>query len=79
MTTITFTIMQLVILDELIHSGGCNWKQIKAAVEAHGFQPVDWLTQVRGPLQGLIDEGRVIRKDTDHEFYTLKERQNENG
>ncbi len=66
--------MQLVILDELIESGGCNWKRIKDAVEAHGFQPVDWLTQVRGPLQALIDEGRVVRLDADHEIYKLKER-----
>jgi hypothetical protein len=72
MKTITFTVMQLVIIDELLETGGCNWKHLKDAVEAHGFHPVDWLTQVRGPLQALIDEGRVVRAESDNELYQLK-------
>ncbi len=70
---ITFIVMELVILDEIIESGGCNWKQIKEAVLAQGFEPVDWLTQVRGPLQSLIDEGKVVRDSATEIYRVAKE------
>jgi hypothetical protein len=59
-----WTGVQLVIIETVNRVGGATWKQIKSAVESEGWEPTDWLTQVRGPLQGLIDEGRVRRIDT---------------
>jgi hypothetical protein len=63
----TVTNVQLVIKDAVNHSGGATWKQIKDAIIAEGWTPCDWLTQVRGPLQGLIQEGEIIRVDNDGE------------
>jgi hypothetical protein len=53
----------LVILEVTDKDEGATWKQIKDAIEAQGWEPKDWLTEVRGPLQRLIDEGRVKRVD----------------
>lgn len=69
-----FTAVQLIIVDTIVSTGGCSWKDIKDAIIAHGYEPIDWLTQVRGPLQNLIDEKKVRRlPDTEHECYVLAE------
>lgn len=59
--------VQLVIQDVTSKPGGASWKEIKEAVQREGMEPTDWLTQVRGPLQQLINEGRVRRIDSDYE------------
>jgi hypothetical protein len=55
--------VQLVIFTTVDRPGGATWKQIKSAIEAEGWTPTDWLTQVRGPLQGMIQEGVIRRVD----------------
>lgn len=59
----SWTTVQLVIMDATNKPGGATWKQIKEAIEAEGWTPADWLTQVRGPLQGLINDGVIRRVD----------------
>ena len=59
--------VQTVIMAAVDQPGGATWKQIKSAIEAEGWEPADWLTQVRGPLQGLIQEGLIRRIDITNE------------
>lgn len=63
--------VQLVIMDAANKPGGATWKEIKDAIYAEGWEPADWLTQVRGPLQGLINDGviRRVDKSTSSEMY----------
>ena len=53
--------VQSVIVATVDQPTGATWREIKEAIEAEGWNPTDWLTQVRGPLQGLLDE-RIIRR-----------------
>lgn len=55
--------VQSVIVDAVDKPGGATWKEIKEAIEAEGWTPRDWLTQVRGPLQNLIDTKFIERID----------------
>jgi hypothetical protein len=64
-------IAKLIIIDTIVNTRGCNWSAIKAAVLAHGHQPEDWLSEVRGPLQMLINEKMVCRAQTEQECYVL--------
>lgn len=59
--------VQMIILDATKKPGGVSWRQIKEAILREGMTPTNWLTQVRGPLQGLLNEGFVRRIDSDHE------------
>lgn len=66
--------MQSVIIHAISNHGGrATWKEIKEAVLAEGWNPSDWLTQVRGPLQGLINDNRIKRVDNrgECEIYVL--------
>jgi hypothetical protein len=64
--------VQLIIVDTIDKPGGASWRQIKEAVLAEGLEPGDWLTQVRGPLQGLIQEGVIRRVDHDDKGETYE-------
>lgn len=71
---LNWTGMQSVIIHTIDkNEGKATWKQIKEAVLEEGWKPCDWMTQVRGPLQGLIDEKIVKRIDheTQSETYEL--------
>ena len=41
---------------------GATWKEICAAIELRG-KVRNWLTEVRGPLQGLMNLGVIARTD----------------
>jgi len=48
-----------------------SWQEIMQHI-SHEFTITNWLTQVRSPLQGLINHGVVRRTpDVHHEGYTL--------
>ncbi len=65
-----WTSVQLVIMAKVEDANGATWAQIKTAILTEGWQPKDWLTQVRGPLQGLIDDHRIARTpDPTQEHY----------
>lgn len=68
--------VQSVIVATVDQPGGATWKQIKEAIGAEGWCPADWLVQVRGPLQGLINEGVIRRVDATgaSEHYVLNAR-----
>lgn len=49
-----------ILLNAITQEGGAQWSAIAAAVsEQHTVK--NWLTQVRGPLQGLMNEGLIKR------------------
>lgn len=62
--------MQQVLLNAITPQG-TDWNSIMAAVKSSGLPPVrNWLTEVRGPLQVLINKKLVARtKDVHHEVY----------
>jgi hypothetical protein len=64
---LNWTGMQSVIVHAVDKPGGASWREIKEAVLSEGWNPTDWMTQVRGPLQGLLDEGIIRRVDRDNE------------
>lgn len=43
-------------------NGMVDWKQIVAHFEAVGAAVRDWEKEIRGPLQGLIDDGTFVRE-----------------
>lgn len=47
------------------HGGTATWAQITAAL-GEEFVIKNWLTQVRGPLQGLLDANILVRTNSVH-------------
>jgi len=50
-----------------------EWEDVVAAVTASGLPVKNWLKEVRGPLQTLMDAGKVVRDSSslEHERYVL--------
>jgi hypothetical protein len=57
------------VLTKAITVEGTEWGNIVAAVRAE-LEIKNWLTQVRGPLQGMLNAGLIRREnDVHNEIY----------
>lgn len=48
-------------------TNGASWGDIRQRIEADKFTVKNWMTQVRSPLQELINENQIARTDNVHE------------
>ena len=55
---------------KMISSDGTSWADIRDAVILTNGTPKNWLTEVRSPLQALLNSGKVVREnDVTKEIY----------
>ena len=65
-----WTSLSLVIEDVISRPGGASWADIQNATLDMGWTIHDWLTEVRGPLQALLNSGKIRRtRDVHREHY----------
>ena len=50
-------------LYKMITSEGTSFPEIRATVIATHGTPKNWVTEVRSPLQALINAGKIVRGD----------------
>jgi hypothetical protein len=50
-------------LYKLISLEGTTWPEIRAAIIATNGTPKNWVTEVRSPLQSLVNSGKIVRGD----------------
>lgn len=61
----------VIITDTIAKTGSASWDEITTTIKAQ-YTVKNWLTAVRGPLQGLLDQGIITRwPDVKVEVYTL--------
>lgn len=70
------TVVRTIRAEMRHHGGRMSWQQIRLAIEVClDVDPtkVDWLTQVRGPLQWMINQGELRRVGGPHveEYQTI--------
>lgn len=52
-----------VALLKMITPEGTTWGEIRDTVIATNGTPKNWVTEVRSPLQALINAGKIVRSD----------------
>lgn len=52
-----------VALLKMIDSEGTSWGEIRDTVIAKNGTPTNWVTEVRSPLQALLNTGKIVRSD----------------
>lgn len=53
-------------LFDFIRPEGTEWNEIRSFIETYYREPKNWITEVRNPLQNLIDRGFVVREKNIH-------------
>lgn len=48
---------------KMITPEGTSWVEIRDTVIAKNGTPKNWVTEVRSPLQALINAGKIVRTD----------------